>query len=379
MALRISIGLIISVTLLVTFARLVSFGTIWQRLQHLNLGLALLCGLVFLSAYGVRALRWRCFLGARAYRVSVPRVVMIYQVALFVNWLLPVRGGELVKSLLLRRLDGIPVGDSLSTVAMDKAMDLLPAAALLVMLPFLPFQLSRPLWTILLFVLVVLVCGALFLLLTAWRRPVALRLLSWGIARLPRAAQRVEPSIVRFVDTLLALVTRPRLLLTAALFTTAAICLDALFCLLAFAAVGTQVSLPLVLFGYTLFNLAFILPTPPGQIGSNELIGLLIFSGQLGVSSNAVAAMFVFSHPWTAILMAASGVLCLSLMGLSVRSAVALTRGEGRPSGRLVGSKSAPAPARAPARRWHPPASARRQPQRSPLQQRRLALARARR
>ena len=55
--------------------------------------------------------------------------------------------------------------------------------------------------------------------------------------------------------------------------------LDALFCLLAFRAVGVTVPVLVVLYGYTLFNLSFILPSPPGQVGSNELIGLLIFSG----------------------------------------------------------------------------------------------------
>jgi uncharacterized protein (TIRG00374 family) len=335
-ALRTVIGLFIAALLVLMFSRLVNLGTVWIHLEHLDIRLALLCGAVFLMAYGVRALRWRLFLTASGHATSVARVVMIYQVALFVNWLLPVRGGELVKSLLLRQLDSIPISESLPTVAMDKSLDLLPAVALVAILPFMPFQLSRPLWTLLLIVLLVLACGATFLLVAALRRDAALRLLRWGVARLPRALQRIEPFLVRFVDMLLSLVVRPRLLLKTALLTAIAVCLDALFCLLAFAAVGTPVPFPLVLFGYTFFNLAFILPTPPGQIGSNELIGLLIFSGVLGVSRTGVAAMFIFSHPWTAILMAASGVLCLSAMGLSMRSALEFARTKDSPTANLV-------------------------------------------
>jgi uncharacterized protein (TIRG00374 family) len=327
-----TVGSGIAIVLVLTFARLVDVGTIWQRLRHLNVGLALVCGLIFLSAYGVRALRWHCFLSARTQGVGIPRLIMIYQVATFVNWLLPLRGGELVKCLLLRRLDDVSMSESLPTVAMDKFMDLLPAAVLLILIPFLPFHLTRPLWSLLLAVLVVLAGGVLFLLLAALRRQIVLRLFASGIARLPRVFQRIDPFVARFLDALLALVARPRLLLRAALLTGIAACLDGLFCLLAFAAVGTPVSFPLALFGYTFFNLAFILPTPPGQVGSNELIGLLIFSGALGVNRNAVAAMFVFSHPWTAILMAASGLLCLSMMGISIRSAVALTRDKGHVS-----------------------------------------------
>jgi hypothetical protein len=83
----------------------VHLSSVAQRLLHLRLGLAMLCGLVFLSAYGVRALRWRWFLAP--HWVDVLRVEAIYQVAIFVNWLLPVRGGELVKCLLLRRLSAL--------------------------------------------------------------------------------------------------------------------------------------------------------------------------------------------------------------------------------------------------------------------------------
>jgi hypothetical protein len=81
-----------------------------------------------------------------------------------------------------------------------------------------------------------------------------------------------------------------------------------------------------VLYGYTFFNLAFILPTPPGQVGSNEFIGLLIFSGLFGVDRSGVGAMFLFSHPWTAMLMTVSGLICLSAMGLTLRSTMRLAR-----------------------------------------------------
>jgi uncharacterized membrane protein YbhN (UPF0104 family) len=138
--------------------------------------------------------------------------------------------------------------------------------------------------------------------------------------------RRIEFFVVRFVDALVALVRQPRLLLAAVAYTAVAVGLDAMFCLLAFKAVAVPISVPVVLYGYTLYNLAYMLPTPPGQIGSNEVIGLLIFAGVFGVDRAGVGAMFVFSHPLTAILMAASGLLCLSAMGLSLRYTLRLAR-----------------------------------------------------
>jgi uncharacterized protein (TIRG00374 family) len=318
-ALRAGVGLCVGAVFLVAFLQLVNVSAVLARLEHLNVPLALLCGVPFLGAYVVRAMRWRCLL--RPDEVSIPAAVAIYQVATFMNWLLPIRGGELAKPLLLRRTHGIPVSRSLATVSMDKAMDLLPAVALLAVLPFAGLHLGHLLWLLLLLAFSAVVLVVALLALVAWRRELAVSALSRPLARvLPGAArQRVEPFITQFLDTLLALIRKPRLMLVAAAYTAAAVALDALFCLLAFRAVGVSVALPVVLFGYTFFNLAFILPTPPGQVGSNELVGLLLFSGVLGVESSGVGAMFLFSHPWTAVLMTVSGLLCLSAMGLTLR------------------------------------------------------------
>jgi uncharacterized protein (TIRG00374 family) len=324
-AIRIALGLGAGALMLVAFLHLVNVGAVAARLAGLSTGFVLLCGVAFLGAYFVRAMRWRCLLRPCC-EVSVGRAAAIYQVATFLNWLLPIRGGELAKSLLLRRTDGVPVSRSLATVAMDKTMDLLPALVLLGLLPFVGLHLSRPLWVLLLSAQSVVFLAVAALALSAWRRDLALKVLT-GLAKvLPRAGrERIEPFIVLFVDTLLALIRRPRLLVVAAAYTVVAVAFDALFCWLAFRAVGVTLSVPVALYGYTFFNLAFILPTPPGQVGSNELVGLSIFSGLFGVDRSGVGAMFLFSHPWTAVLMTTSGLLCLSLMGMTLRNTLQLT------------------------------------------------------
>ena len=325
-AVRVTIGLIAAAVLVAAFLRLVSMGTVARRLVHLNLGIALLCAVAFLAAYVVRAMRWRCLLTPD--RVSVRRAVAIYQIAIFLNWLLPIRGGEVAMSLLLRHTDGIPVNKSLAAVSMDKAMDLMPAACLLAVAPFAGLHLNRTLWLVLAGALVALGAGAGVLAVAAWRRDLAVALVVRPLrAVLPGGLRdRIAPFITGFIDTLLALLRRPRILLVAAGYTVLALTLDALFCLLAFWAVGVNVPLLVVLYGYTLFNLSFILPSPPGQIGSNELIGLLIFSGIFRVGRAGVGAMFLFSHPWTGLLMTCSGMACLSAMSLTLRGTFRLAR-----------------------------------------------------
>ena len=100
-------------------------------------------------------------------------------------------------------------------------------------------------------------------------------ILVWPLKMILRgnAQDRVEPFISGFIDTLMALLRRPRILLVAAVYTVVALGLDALFCLLAFKAVGMTVPVLVVLFGYTLFNLSFILPSRPARSEATNLSG----------------------------------------------------------------------------------------------------------
>jgi len=321
--LRLAFGVGVGVALVFVFLSLINTGAVLRQLAHLRVGFALLCGVAFLGAYLVRSVRWRLLLSPT--KVPIGRLAAIYQVATFVNWLLPVQAGELAKSLLLRRSDGVPVSRSLATVGMDRSMDLLPAIVLVILAPFMHLHLSRPLWIVLVLASAAVAIGMAGLALIARGRGRLPRLLT---RVLPRGArEKIEPLVTTFAETLVALMRRRPLLLAAAALTAVSVCLEALFCLLAFKAVGVSVTPLVALYGYTLFNLAYILPTPPGHVGSNELIGLLVFAGVFGVDRSGVAAMFLFVHPWTALLITSSGLICLSKLGVGFRAAFRLATG----------------------------------------------------
>ena len=325
---RIGIGLGIGAVLGLIFLQLIDFRSVSHRLEHLNPGFALLCGTAFLSAYAVRALRWRWFLAPD--KIAATTAIRVYFIATFLNWALPVQGGELAKSLILRRTSGIPVNRSLATVAMDKTMDLLPAVVLLTLVPLAHLHLSAAIWVLLVFALCTLGIGVVVLGLASWQPERSLAVLSRIVETvLPnRLSEHAEPFVVGFVETLLALLRKPRVLLIATAYTAVAVGLDALFCYLAFRTVGVSVSASIVLYGYTFYNLAYILPTPPAHLGSNELVGLLVFSGMFGVNRTAVGAMFLFSHPFTGILMSVTAVSCLKAIGLDLRGTLELASGE---------------------------------------------------
>jgi uncharacterized protein (TIRG00374 family) len=263
-------------------------------------------------------------------KVGAIKIIQLFLIGVFLNFVLPIRAGELAKSLVLKRISRIPLNQSLPTIAMDKAMDLLPALFLVALIPFLGIQMNKVIWSILGLANACLIGLILFVILAGWKRVVAIRLLQLITKILPGfLKKKIEAFVIGFVDTLLLSAKRPKILVMAVLITGVAVFFDGLYNFFAFWAIGHPISIPEALFGYMLFNLFYILPNPPGQVGSNEVVALLIFSGILHIPPESVTAMVVLFHPWSGLLMCGMGMGCLSLLGVSLSSAVKVqTKGE---------------------------------------------------
>ncbi len=326
-ATKITLGLVVGIGLLYLVSRFVDVPTTLQVLRQ-NLTtpqgiiLALLSGVAFLAAFCVRGIRWKLFLNPIG-KVSTLKAIQLFLVGIFLNFLLPVRGGEVAKSIMLKRIADIPVSKSLPTVAMDKALDLMPALFIMAIVPFLGIKMDIKLWLILGSVGGLLLALVFFVALAAWKRALAIALLTKIIGGLPKAiGSKIEGFATGFVDSLLMAASRPKIFIPAVLLTCIAVICDGLFAMLAFWTIGFPISFGTAIFGYTVYNMFYILPNPPGQVGSNEFAGLLVFSGLLGLPAEKVTAMFVFSHPWAAVLMTITGMLCLSALGLTISSAM---------------------------------------------------------
>jgi len=330
-ATKVSIGLIIGIGLLLLTAQFVNIPKTLHILQETlttpqGIALALLSGVAFLIAFAIRGVRWKLLLNPIG-KVSTLKAIQLFLIGTFLNFILPVRGGEVAKSLMLKRITGIPMSQSLPTVAVDKSLDLLPAPFIMGILPFLGIQIDVQLWLILAMVTGLLIGLIFFTSLAAWKRTAAIRLLQKIMYILPRSIRgKITGSATGFVDSLLAGVSQPKILLPAVLLTVMAVIFDGLFAMLAFWTVGLRVPFGTAIFGHTLYNMFYILPTPPGQIGSTEAVGILVFSGLLHLNQSSVLAMSVFSHPWAALLLCSMGMLSLSALGMTISSATKLQK-----------------------------------------------------
>lgn len=326
-ACRIVYGLLIGLALLFLTALFVQLPATFALLQiHLlspsGIGLALLAGLAFLVAQALRGLRWKLFLNPVG-QISVPRSIELACVALLLNFALPVRSGEAAKSLALKRLEGVPISKSLPTIAVDKTLDFVLALLPLALVPLLGVHMSPQLWVVFSVACMVLVGLLALSALLAWRRARALNLVRALLCWLPRTlSSKVEGYITGFADALLIGVSSSRIFFPALLLSILALLCDGLFLLFAFWSIGTTLSPGLALFGATLCAVLALLPSPPGQFGSHEILGLLVFSALLGLPTNAVAAMYIFSHLWVALLTAGAGLVGLFALNLGLTGAL---------------------------------------------------------
>ncbi|MBV9712648.1 MAG: flippase-like domain-containing protein [Ktedonobacteraceae bacterium] len=341
--LRYVLGLLVGIGFLFLVSRFISIASTVSILQHhltTPQGILNALGAVaaFIAAFSIRGIRWNLFLRP-VQHVSPFKTIRIFWVAVFMNFLLPVQGGEVIKTFLLKRTDGVPISRSLPTVAMDKTLDLMPALFLLAVMPFIPgIHMTPVLWFILALVSSVLI-GVLFtVLLTAWNRPRAIQFIGLMLKLLPAGiGKKIEGFAFGFIDSLLAGASRPRTFLPAILLTCGALACDGLFAWMCFRVVGlTSMSYGTATFGYTLFNMFTILPSPPGQLGSNETYGPLVFNQLLGFPKTNVLAMFIFSHPLAALIMTTMCFICLASLGLSFASVMKASPDEHVKTGQLV-------------------------------------------
>jgi uncharacterized protein (TIRG00374 family) len=332
---RTIITLLIGIALLALVVRFVNMPITLHILRYnlatpRGLFFASMAGLSLICSYCIRGARWRLFLQPIG-KVSLLCAIQLFWVAMFINFILPVQGGELAKSLMLKRICNIPISKSLPTIAMDKTLDLLPALFIMALVPFIPgIHMSPMLWTILGLVSSILVGLIVTVGLMAMSRRIAGRVIHAGLRFLPqKLASKIEDFAFGFIDALLAGMSRPRIFFPAILLTLLAVGCDGLFALFSFWTVGvTSMTFWIAIFGYAVYTMFYILPTPPGHVGSNEFAGFIVFSELLGYKQNEVTAMFIFSHPLGAVIMGIACMLCLSGLGLSFSNAISLKQHE---------------------------------------------------
>lgn len=276
---------------------------------------ALALGLAVASTI-VRAVRWRLILRPIA---EVPRidVWLISLASSLINFVIPIRSGEIARSLFLKQRDSVPISASLPTVAVDRSLDMLAVLTIGAIGILSGLRLGGSL-SVLLFLGAGIFLGfATFVVLAVFWQERLMRVAEWAVPQfMGEHLRRTMLGILNGIMTgFTAIGRQPKNLLPIISLSYAAALLDAGVFYLLFLSVGNPVRPLVSLTGYALFALTFIVPGAPGYIGSMEAFGSLVFGAALGIPQAASASVVLIFHALNALILGIFGGIAIWALG----------------------------------------------------------------
>lgn len=315
------IGLLISTLLIGFLSNRIDWHVVWSAFQELDayrLQLGVIA-LVTVINLGIRALRWH-FIFPRADRPGVLACFLASCTGNFANFLLPARGGDILRAVIIgRRLPHPATSQVLATVGLEKVLD---GLMLLLMLMVSALWLSPPMW----YHHLTIAAGALFggtlalLILLQYRR---LRVVAqiealFCALRLPEVGIRMA-GICRGIFAGLCAVASARhlagvLLLTAITWVVEAVVIQGL--------AGTM-HIVLTIHGAmvvsAIIGLGMAVPAAPGALGTYELAGQTAL-GLFGIGAGQAIAFTLLLHAWALLITAGLGLISMGIEAATVRT-----------------------------------------------------------
>lgn len=323
------IQLLLGLGMLTAWALIVDLPAVGRTLSRARWGYVCLGAVMWLVSSLLRAHRWRIVLGCVA-RLPLLDLWLVNAASALINFLIPLRTAELAKSLLLRQRHQIPIASTLTSAAFDRIFDLLAVVGLGFGGALLGAGVQSELSTLLLAGGLLLLACVLFVLLAIAARDWLPALLNrlWPTRLGAKLRAGALGAVEQVLGVLNMLGRNPRDVLPLLGLSLAAALLDAAFLMCLFVGLRSSPSLLLVLTGYALFTLTFLIPSVPGYVGSMEALGLLVF-GTLGFGRELAASVVVLNHAMVALLLGLTGGLAMSALGVKPRTAIqALSGGE---------------------------------------------------
>ena len=314
-ALFLILGLILGILLVLLWLRMVDLDELWRTIQGVKVSTLILALGFYMLAYFVRSIRWHQLMD-RAKRPTLLKVWSYSLIGNMINYLIPIRAGEVAKAWLLRKQGKLPMSSSLSIIFIDKSFDTFGIFLALALLPFLALKLNAAMYILLGGLALVFVISVGLVLLAMFNPRKVILVLKKLFFWLPQRFHAKRDEFIRlFIGGMDLFRSQPLKLAGALGYTILGVILDGLYFWLIFRAFDLADPFATVLFGYTLINLSYALPQPPAQLGSNQWMMIIIFSLGFGLTEASASAVMTLAHVLTAVLITLSGGIALSITG----------------------------------------------------------------
>jgi len=298
-------GIVVSALCIWLLNKSINFDQTWLVIQEVNpLFVPALMG-IYLLTFPLRSLRWRYMM----HTFSIPHDGVFIQ-SLFIgfagNNVLPARGGELLRMETFSRRTGVSRTASLSSILLEKVMDVFVLMILLIA-AFIGMRQASPLVEKTIYLMVPLVLGTMAVLTVIGLR--GDRIAGYFVHK-PGRIQQTAGKMLGQVHASLAFIHSGRHLLTIAVLSALIWSLEVGLYVVGLRAIGIEQALLLVaITGLVLVNFSILVPSSPGYIGVFHAALVLALS-LFGIPQEAALAAAVLIH--------ASQVLPVTAIGLTV-------------------------------------------------------------
>lgn len=289
-----ALGIPLSLVFLWLAVRGVSFDEVWAALGQANIWLVLVAVPFLLMLYVMQGLRWRHLVVAPNPPPRRVFVVLMF-VGLAITNVVPGRPGDLARGIWLARLGRIPTARSLTSVGVDRAVDV--ATVFVLLLCCLPFV-DAPDWLMALAIIGGAVCvlAAALLVVAWWHARRSGHADAWaGMERGKRSWWRHQLSgIVRGLGVL----SNPRAFATAIADSFAGWVLNALGTWLVGEALGLNIGVAGALLVTSVIALGAAIPSSPGMIGTFQWLAVASLA-VIGIGkADALAFSILLQAAW---------------------------------------------------------------------------------
>ena len=296
------LGILISAIFLYRVLNKIDFALLWQDIRSANYLWIIPGVVVYFGAVWVRAWRWH-YLLRPIKPISTRKMFPIVAIGYAGNNIYPARAGEVVRAVILKRKEGVPVSASLATIIVERIFDgVVMLAFVFVNLPELA-RLTNEIKIIGLTIQDIAVLGSilfigalLVFLLAAMFPQVTERIVRWLVERaIPeRLRQKTLDISLRFLGGLESL--RSPLEALMVFFTSVVIwLLETVKYWFVMHAFGFQVSFFALMLMNGVVNLATTIPSAPGYIGTFDAPGIAVLNAY-GVKMEVATAYTFVLH-----------------------------------------------------------------------------------
>ncbi|OPX28559.1 MAG: hypothetical protein B1H06_03055, partial [Candidatus Cloacimonas sp. 4484_143] len=156
-------GILLGAIFLFAWLKMINWQEFIGYFKSFDLNYVLVFSFFYVFAYILRSLRWRLIMKP-IYSLTILQSFGLFMSGLMINYIIPVRAGELAKSVILKSKYQVRISKSLPTIFIDKISDLFPIILIMILIPLITVHINITLSIIIavLFVIFLFFIGFLF-------------------------------------------------------------------------------------------------------------------------------------------------------------------------------------------------------------------------